>query len=361
MGRVTEIDARNKGIASLKGIEYFTNLKTLYCENNQLSSLDVSKNTALEALLCSGNPLTSLNMTENTALTVLDVRDCLLASLDVTKNNALETLYCQNNQLRTLDITWNPLLRNLWCYGNSISLLSISENPRLLDAYLNGDETVYDDDGTYRAYELEEENNFYLYVDLDTEVRTSPITAPVITTQPSNQTVAAGKTATFKVVATGTGLTYQWQYSQDNGSTWKNKSGATSASYSVAPKETDSGLLYHCIVTNAGGSVTSNSAKLTVTAAAAAAPTISSVKAGVTSAKTGETITWTAKASGGTGTLQYYFILYKDGTKVKTQAYSTKNTFSYAPTKAGSYKVKVYVKDATGEKVYKTSAKITVS
>ena len=37
-------------------------------------------------------------------------------------------------------------------------------------------------------------------------------TAPKITTQPADQTVAAGKTATFTVIATGTApLTYQWQ------------------------------------------------------------------------------------------------------------------------------------------------------
>ncbi len=42
-------------------------------------------------------------------------------------------------------------------------------------------------------------------------VNSAPV-APTITTQPANQTVAAGQTATFSVVATGTApLTYQWQ------------------------------------------------------------------------------------------------------------------------------------------------------
>ena len=109
---------------------------------------------------------------------------------------------------------------------------------------------------------------------------------------------------------------------------------------------------------SADNKVNKTSTAVTVTLAG---PTISSVKAGVASAYAGEKLTWKATASGGSGTLQYYFILYKDGVKVKTRSYSTANTFSYTPTKAGSYKVRVYVKDAAGTKVYKTSAVITVS
>ena len=38
------------------------------------------------------------------------------------------------------------------------------------------------------------------------------MTAPTITTQPADQTVTAGQTATFSVVASGsTPLSYQWQ------------------------------------------------------------------------------------------------------------------------------------------------------
>ena len=90
-------------------------------------------------------------------------------------------------------------------------------------------------------------------------------------------------------------------------------------------------------------------------------PAILSVKAGKTSSAVGEKITWTAKAVGSEKPLKYCFVLYKNGKKIKTQAYSTKSTFSYTPKGAGTYKVKVYVKDASGEKIYKTSAKIKVS
>src|SRR5439155_543221 len=61
--------------------------------------------------------------------------------------------------------------------------------------------------------------------------------APTITTQPANQTVTAGQTATFAVVAAGTApLGYQWQ---KNG---VNIAAATSASYTTPATTTaDSG------------------------------------------------------------------------------------------------------------------------
>ena len=49
-------------VDSLKGIEYFYNLKTLDCSHNQLLFLDLTANTALKSLNCSYNNLTRLNL-----------------------------------------------------------------------------------------------------------------------------------------------------------------------------------------------------------------------------------------------------------------------------------------------------------
>ena len=49
---VTSINVIGRTISSLKGIEFFTSLSTLHCSNNQLTSLDVSKNTNLKNLDC---------------------------------------------------------------------------------------------------------------------------------------------------------------------------------------------------------------------------------------------------------------------------------------------------------------------
>ena len=85
---------------------------------------------------------------------------------------------------------------------------------------------------------------------------------PAITTQPSSQSVTAGSSVTFSVVATGTPTpTYQWR---KDGATI---SGATATSYALSsPVSGDAGS-YTVVVTNAAGSVTSSSATLTVNAA----------------------------------------------------------------------------------------------
>lgn len=91
--------------------------------------------------------------------------------------------------------------------------------------------------------------------------------APSIITQPSDQNVIEGETATFSVTATGT-LTYRWQQSTDNGTTWTDIDGANAATYTIENTTAAmSGYQYRCVVTNSVGTVTSQAATLTVTAA----------------------------------------------------------------------------------------------
>jgi len=89
-------------------------------------------------------------------------------------------------------------------------------------------------------------------------------TAPTITAQPANQSVTEGQTATFAVTATGTApLSYQWQKGTSA------ISGATSASYTTPPTTTgDDGSQFKVVVSNSAGNKTSNTATLTVNAAA---------------------------------------------------------------------------------------------
>jgi hypothetical protein len=84
--------------------------------------------------------------------------------------------------------------------------------------------------------------------------------APGIATQPSDQRVIIGQTATFTVTATGTApLQYQWQ----KGGT--PISGATASSYTTPPTTlADDGSTYLVVVSNAIGTLTSSSAKLSI-------------------------------------------------------------------------------------------------
>ncbi len=81
--------------------------------------------------------------------------------------------------------------------------------------------------------------------------------APVITKQPVDWSGDSGETATFSVTATGSGLSYKWY--NDSGAI----NGAIAADFSFVADEVYEGL-YWCVVTNSGGSVTSNKVHLYV-------------------------------------------------------------------------------------------------
>jgi len=83
---------------------------------------------------------------------------------------------------------------------------------------------------------------------------------PTITTQPQSQTVTQGQAAIFTVVATGTPtLNYQWM---KNGMTIP---GANSPTYTTPfTTPADNNTQYAVVVSNASGSVTSNTATLSV-------------------------------------------------------------------------------------------------
>ncbi len=95
--------------------------------------------------------------------------------------------------------------------------------------------------------------------------------APVVTAQPTSQTVTAGQTATFTAAASGTPApTVQWQVST-NGTSFTNIVGATSTSYTTPATSTSmNGYRYRAVFTNSAGSATSNAATLTVNAATTA-------------------------------------------------------------------------------------------
>jgi Leucine-rich repeat (LRR) protein len=128
---VTEIHASDKNISNLYGIQFFPNLKMLYCYNNQLTKLDVSKNTALVYLDCSQNQLTELDVRQNAALWGLFCEGNQLSSLDVSNNTALDRLDCHLNNLTSLDLRYNTKLTQLGCNSNNLTSLDVSQNPEL--------------------------------------------------------------------------------------------------------------------------------------------------------------------------------------------------------------------------------------
>ena len=94
----------NMNISDLTGIEAFTALTTLRCQDNQLTSIDISNNLALIYFECVNNQLTSLDLSNNLALTDLRCNNNQLTSLDVSQNTALDYLKCSSNQITNSNI-----------------------------------------------------------------------------------------------------------------------------------------------------------------------------------------------------------------------------------------------------------------
>ena len=88
-----------------------------------------------------------------------------------------------------------------------------------------------------------------------------------ITSQPKNQEVEEGKTASFTVEASGSGLSYQWQASNNEGKSWVNSglSGNKTASLTVMADKGRNGYCFRCVITDQkGSSVITEVARLSV-------------------------------------------------------------------------------------------------
>ncbi|MBQ7032054.1 MAG: InlB B-repeat-containing protein, partial [Clostridia bacterium] len=104
-----------------------------------------------------------------------------------------------------------------------------------------------------------------------THVQPVPV---LIVTQPTTQSVMVGSSATFSITAAGDSpITYQWQFSKDDGSTWENvvynqtdsTLSGTTATYTVNNVTTDmNGWQYRCVATNMSGTKTATSEAVTL-------------------------------------------------------------------------------------------------
>lgn len=104
---------------------------SLECSGNKLTTLDVSEAVGLTDLVCSNNDLGALNLTNNKALVNLQCSGNKLATLNLKNHLALETLYCRSNSLAVLDLSKNTALKELDCSSNNLTTLNLNKNTEL--------------------------------------------------------------------------------------------------------------------------------------------------------------------------------------------------------------------------------------
>lgn len=175
--------------------------------------------------------------------------------------------------------------------------------------------------------------------------------APVITVQPTNQTVNSGATATFTVTATGTAPTYQWKR---GGVAVANGTGGTTNTYTTpATTSANDGELYTVTVTDGGTSVTSApAAKLTVIFK----PVIGTQPANATIVE-GQSATFTVAATGNALSYQWK----KDGVNVSTGTGGTTASYTTPVTVDTSLNGSKYTVDVTNTGGTTTSAQATLT
>ncbi len=148
---VTEIDCQYEDIDDFTGVEQFPNLEYFDCSGNTLydKALDLSKNTKLIEIQADNCALTKgINVSGCEKLEELSLINQQLPSLDVTKNTELRELICSGRggggRLTEIDVSNNKKLYELDCKRNEITSLNLKNNNNLvyLDASDNKIEKI---------------------------------------------------------------------------------------------------------------------------------------------------------------------------------------------------------------------------
>lgn len=157
ISKIEEINVEgNEAIKSLQGIEFFPELRRLYCGKTGITELDVSQNPELEVLYCfevdilnldiTHNPklkdvecdntkISSLNLENNPLLERILIFQTDISSIDVSKNLNLEILECAFTDITELDISKNLNLVTLECSFTNLTKLDVSNNLKLQDVF----------------------------------------------------------------------------------------------------------------------------------------------------------------------------------------------------------------------------------
>jgi len=140
------IYANGLSIDDLTGIEEFTALTALECQDNLLTTLNLSTNTNLIYLKCYSNYLTELDLSTNTALTTLNCSSNFLTNLDLSTNTSLTNIKCQVNHLTNLNIANgnNLNITNFDARVNSLTCINVDNPASNMSNY-----STYIDQGAY--------------------------------------------------------------------------------------------------------------------------------------------------------------------------------------------------------------------
>ena len=186
-----------------------------------------------------------------------------------------------------------------------------------------------------------------------------------ITAHPTSVTAVEGSTATFKVTATGSGLTYRWRYRINSSGTWVYCTSATEGyntnTLKVLASDYRNGYQYQCVITDATGAVkysrdvtlTVTIPPLTVTSQPQSVSAMENAKVTfkVTATGTGLTYAWRTRSSK-TGDWVYC--------TSSTLGYNTNAIQVTAKASLNGSQYQCVITDASGKKAYTSIVTLTL-
>ena len=213
VANVTNISANACGIEDLTGIEHFpalTNLdvsnfeddaedtwnriitldlsgnpllRNIYCDNNILTSINVSECSDLKILFCGDNQLTSLNLAGNPRLSILSCIRNQLTELDLSDNTNLDQLYCEYNQLTSINVANLSKMIILNCNDNHLTSLDVSGCTAMFQLYFYNNQIKGQAMEDFVTTLPTPPNGGYMVViDLDNEMPQNEMTAEQVAT-----------------------------------------------------------------------------------------------------------------------------------------------------------------------------------
>ena len=128
---ISQFHAMNNSLTSID-LSQNTAITHLSLNNNNLTSLDLSANTALQTILIKQNNISSIDLTNHSSLGNFQCGDNNISTLLLpTTANSLKSLYLEQNQISSLDVSMYPDLRSLIVYNNNLTSLDISANSKI--------------------------------------------------------------------------------------------------------------------------------------------------------------------------------------------------------------------------------------
>jgi len=118
------LNCDSNGLTEL-GVQGLTALQSLNCSSNKLPELNMQGCGSLQSIICSGNLLRSLNVQDLSALQSLDCSNNQLTVLNVQDLTSLRKLNCSNNTLREFVLQGCTALKELVCFASNLTSLNI--------------------------------------------------------------------------------------------------------------------------------------------------------------------------------------------------------------------------------------------